>query len=81
MAIWSGRYTKAGQPARWVAVEIESEEEAARRVLPPPPEGWALDDVARGDLSEGSSPLDAPDQADADPQLYGQGEAAGEGTG
>jgi len=56
----SGRYTKPGEAPRWVCVEIESEDDAARRVLPKAPDGWALDAIARGDHSEGSEPLEAP---------------------
>lgn len=59
--IVSGRYIKAGQAPRYVAVEIESEDDAARRILPAPPEGWELDQVVNGDHSAGSEPLDAPD--------------------
>jgi len=57
----SGRYVKPGQAPRWVCVEVESENDAAMRVLPEPPEGWKLDAIVRGDHSEGSEPLDAPD--------------------
>ena len=56
----SGRYTKPGEAPRWVCVEIESEDDAARRILPPAPEGWELEAIVRGDHSEGSDPLEAP---------------------
>jgi hypothetical protein len=63
---WSGRFVKAGYEPVWIAAAVESEESAARREIESDAaaavsDGWKLEELVRGDHTEGSAAFPDPE--------------------